>query len=143
MIIFRGLGLLGFFTVAAGMGLVSLFTNPNQPVGRVLGGLLAGALTYALGWYLNVYRGRAKAEAYAQRRRAEVAQAAQLGVDAAGGTVTGHGSAQLAGSLDEAYQAELAHARKALSRAHSVFFVPLQWLGIGAGAAIVISGFFL
>ena len=144
MIIFRGWGLLGvgipaLTTLAIGGLPMSIYgeKNPIAISFAALGALVGGALGFLCGRWLNVIRPRAKVAEWQEQRRAEL----RARVDA--GQFQMAPGVQVPASREEGYaQAEQLIAAESpeilshLKNIHTLFYIPMQWFAIGAGAAI-------
>ena len=144
MIIFRGWGLLGaafpaLTAFALGALPASMYGSKSAITNIVaaLGALVGGALGFLCGRWLNVIRPRAKVAEWQEQRRAEL----RARVDA--GQFQMAPGVQVPASREEGYaQAEQLIAAESpeilshLKNIHTLFYIPMQWFAIGAGAAI-------
>ena len=144
MIIFRGWGLLGaafpaLTAFALGALPASMYGSKSAITNIVvaLGALVGGALGFLCGRWLNVIRPRIKVAEWQEQRRAEL----RARVDA--GQFQMAPGVQVPASREEGYaqveQLIAAESPEILSRIkniHTLFYIPMQWFAIGAGAAI-------
>ena len=144
MIIFRGWGLLGaafpaLTAFALGALPASMYGSKSAITNIVaaLGALVGGALGFLCGRWLNVIRPRAKVAEWQEQRRAEL----RARVDA--GQFQMAPGVQVPASREEGYAqveqliaAESPEILSHLKNIHTLFYIPMQWFAIGAGAAI-------
>lgn len=149
VIIWRGFGFLAFLIVAlAAVGAVGIGTavsgaDSPPPYFPGLGLILGGAGTFALGWWLNVVRPQQKAAQWTQERGAQLQQLVASGRFQA---VPGMAPASHAEAEAQAHQMlaqESAVVAKRLRNVHTLFWIPMQWIGVVAaviGVVVAISG---
>ena len=145
MIIWRGFGflavILGALGALLGTGLGSLAGDSGNVTLIGVGLALGGVATFALGWWLNVMNPAKKTQTWIAQRNAELQQAVDAGrFQPSPGIVPS--SLQEAQAQKEALLAqESAHVTKRLRNIHTLFWIPMQWIGvvilvIGIGVAI-------
>lgn len=148
MIVWRGWGIASLFTIAAGYsiaaGLMWLFTDrPSVPWLLGLGGVLAGGLTWLLGNFLNVLRVRSQVDAYAKNLRGTLHSRAEQGVFQAGpGVPVPANAAEAATQIEYVVSQHTDDLSQRLKNQHTMFFIPVQYLGILVGAASVVAAVF-
>lgn len=136
MIIWRGFGflavILGALGFLAGTGLSSLVSSDGELNGAMvgLGLLLAGAATFALGWYLNVINPAKKAQTWVEQRRAELNHAVASGRFQASPGVVPASLAEAQLQADMMLDQESTAVTRRLSNIHTLFWIPMQWWGL-------------
>lgn len=148
MIIWRGWGILAFLFVAAAIG-GGLAISSAVGLGEslLLSGILligAGVGTWFLGNFLNVKKADEKVEAYIQQRGAEIHTMGRAGAftDQQGNRLPPEQAYQAAEAM---IAGERQKAASAFRNRHSLFWIPMQYLGIAmavGGVAMLISALF-
>lgn len=149
MIIWRGWGILAILIGGAAAGLGTAMSVGNREVTPIFVGLMlvaGGVGTWFLGNHLNLRRPMAEFHGWYGRRRDEVAAQVR------GGAYNNVQDPQRPGELADPWavgeyvlQQESAKVRGALTNRHSLFFVPLQYLGFvmgGIGIVVMVVGLF-
>lgn len=149
MIIWRGWGILAILIggICAGVGTMMSIGNPSLTpifVGLMLIG--GGVGTWFLGDWLNQKRPVAEFDGWFAHRREEVAALVR------GGAYSNVPDPQRPGQLADPWavgeyvlKQESAKVRAALTNRHSLFFIPMQYLGFvmgGIGVVVMIAGAF-
>lgn len=148
MIIFRGWGLLGLAippltALALGALPMSLYGTKSAIANSVvaLGALIGGALGFLFGRWLNVIRPRTKLTEWQEQRRAELRARVDAGqFQMAPGLQVPSSREEGYAQVDQLITNESPDVRRQLSNIHTVFFIPMQWASIGAGA-VMFCGF--
>ncbi|MDO4792220.1 MAG: hypothetical protein Q3999_07035 [Buchananella hordeovulneris] len=149
MIIWRGWGIASFVSVVAGygitLGILRLFTDqPSLPVFLGLGGVLGGGLTWLLGHFLNVLRVRSQVAAYASNLREALHARAEQGVFQAGpGVPVPTNAAEAAAQIEYVVSQHTDALSHRLTNQHTLFFVPVQYVGILVGVVSVVAAVFM
>ena len=133
MIIWRGLGVLGFVYAVLGFGIgMGIGTSQlnSTGTGLILGGigmLIGSGFAFWHGWYLNRISPSRKADAWAEQERVKLAQAAEQGQ-----LVVGNVQPRTAYEADQMIEHVIAQGRAQFKRLgfHSVFWIPMQWFAI-------------
>lgn len=149
MIIWRGWGILAILIGGACAGLGAAMGVANPALRPIFIGLMlvaGGVGTWFLGNHLNLRRPMAEFDGWYGRRRDEVAAQVR------GGAYNNVQDPQRPGQLADPWAVgeyvlnqESAKVRAALTNRHSLFFVPLQYLGFvmgGIGIVVMIAGAF-
>ena len=144
MIIFRGWGLLG-----AGIPVLTAFAIGALPMSLygdksaianifvALGALVGGALGFLCGRWLNVIRPRAKVAEWQEQRRAELRARVDAGqFQMAPGVQAPASREEGYAQVEQLIAAESPEILSQLKNIHTLFYIPMQWFAIGAGAAI-------
>ena len=150
MILWRGWGILGFLLILAIAGLfvaIGTAAAPNTPStvwfggGLILGGIAGGAL----GWYMNIARPSQKADEWSAQREAQLAEAVRSGqFQLAPGVPMPTSLEQAQQQADQLLASEEKHVRQRLRGRHTVWFIPMEWLGAVAaviGIVLIVVGF--
>lgn len=143
MIIWRGWGILAFLIGGASAGLGAAMASFNPTLTPVFVGLMligGGVGTWFLGLQLNQKRPVAEFDGWFARRREEIAAQVR------GGAYDNVPDPQRPGQLANAWavgeyvlQQESDRVRSALTNRHTLFFVPMQYLGfVMGGIGIVV-----
>ncbi|WP_420114169.1 hypothetical protein [Pseudactinotalea sp.] len=136
MIIWRGFGflavLIGAVGALIGFGLSSAVAAEGEINGLMLGlGLLLGAAgIFALGWWLNVINPAKKAETWTEQRRAELNFAIANGQFQAVPGVAPSSQEQAQAQADAMLAQESVTVGKRLRNIHTLFWIPMQWIGV-------------
>lgn len=148
MIIWRGFGALAVLFIGAGAGIGAAIGSslgdrwvmPMVGVGLILGGVG----TALFGQWLNVTRPAGRVRVWSAERSAQLHDIADAGTFHLG---PGYAAPQ---SMEEAHHqadllvaAEEQEARARSRNQHTLFFIPIQWVGWGAaisGVMVLISG---
>ena len=152
MIIWRGWGILALVLTLAGLAIGAAIRPVAGAWAFGLGLLLGGIGTIAVGYWLNQTRPTQKAEAFRAEREPELARVVEAGQyrpqtvgRTEGGRYVPPQELPLPRSLEEAKQlaarqldAEVAHVKGQLTNAHSLFFVPLQFVGMALAVVGVV-----
>ncbi len=138
MIIFGGWGILAFVPFLLGVWMGSLM--PGEGAADIGWGLiLGGLLTFAAGWFFNIYYPKHKVELFYTMRRDELTAAIKDRTFQPSPGVGMTDDVELAKrQMETMLENERAEAWKALRNNHTLFFIPVQWLGVAA----VVLGFF-
>lgn len=149
MIIWRGWGILAILIGGLAAGLGSAISVVNPALSPIFIGLMligGGVGTWFLGDYLNQKRPVAEFDGWYARRREEVAAQVR------GGAYNNVPDPQRPGQLADPWavgeyvlKQESTKVRAALTNRHSLFFVPLQYLGFvmgGIGIVVMVVGLF-
>ena len=144
MIIFRGWGLLG-----AGIPVLTAFVIGALPMSLygdksaianifvALGALVGGALGFLCGRWLNVIRPRVKVAEWQEQRRAELRARVDAGqFQMAPGVQAPASREEGYAQVEQLIAAESPEILSQLKNIHTLFYIPMQWFAIGAGAAI-------
>lgn len=148
MIVWRGWGIASVFTLLAGYsiaaGILWLFTDrPSAAWLLGLGGVVGGALTWLLGYFLNVLRVRSQVDAYAKNLRGTLHSRAEQGVFQAGpGVPVPSSAAEAATQIEYVVSQHTDDLAQRLKNQHTLFFIPVQYLGILAGVISVVAALF-
>lgn len=148
MIVWRGWGIASVFTLLAGYsiaaGILWLFTDrPSAAWLLGLGGVVGGALTWLLGYFLNVLRVRSQVDAYAKNLRGILHSRAEQGVFQAGpGVPVPSSAAEAATQIEYVVSQHTDDLAQRLKNQHTLFFIPVQYLGILAGVISVVAALF-
>lgn len=150
MILWRGWGIVGLLIILAFAGLsagIGSAAAPDSPSLVWAGGglVLGGAVASAVGWYMNIVRPAQKAEEWQAERAARLQHLVQSGqFQLAPGYAQPTSLAQAQQQADQLLAAESAQVRKNLRGRHTVWFIPMEWLGVvgaAVGVALVVIGF--
>ena len=144
MIIYRGWGLLGagipvLTAFAIGALPMSLYGNKSAiaNIFVALGALVGGALGFLCGRWLNVIRPRAKVAQWQEQRRAELRARVDAGqFQMAPGVQAPASREEGYAQVEQLIAAESPEILSQLKNIHTLFYIPMQWCAIGAGAAI-------
>lgn len=149
MIIWRGWGVLGILPfLCFGLG-VAIWTGPlgNQSAPWPLSGpliVLGGLVTYLLGQRLNRTGVSAKAEKMLELRRAELDELVYSDrFQLAPGHPVPSSVAEAESQAEQLYRAEAEQLSAALTNRHTLFFIPVQYIGaiaVAGGAALSVIG---
>lgn len=145
MIVWRGWGIVSIFTLLAGYsiaaGILWLFTDRPSPAWLLgLGGVVGGALTWLLGYFLNVVRVRSQVDAYAKNLRGTLHSRAEQGVFQVGpGVPVPSNAAEAATQIEYVVSQHTDDLAQRLKNQHTLFFIPVQYLGIMAGVISVVA----
>lgn len=146
MIIWRGFGILGVFIIGGSLALfMALLGNHGGQMDNIAGGLglLTGGLGCgALGWWLNLQRPEAKAQEHLTALRSELWQRVHAGTfQLKPGAAAPTSEQESQSQIEQLIASQAPSVRKALRNNHSLFFIPLQWVGllaaIGGTVAVV------
>lgn len=148
MIIWRGLGFLAFVIAVvgaiAGVGVGTAVTGDDPPgVYPGLGLLLAGAGTFALGWWLNVTRPAEKAKQWVEQRGAQLQQLVATGQFQAVPGMAPASPEQAHHQAQQMLAQESEVVTKRLRNVHTLFWIPMQWVGVAVvviGLIVIING---
>lgn len=149
MILWRGWGILGFLIILAVGGISASIGSSVAPETSSLvwlggGFVLGGAGAAALGWYMNIARPGRKAEEWKAQRGSELQQLVQTGQFQLGPGIAQPASlAQAQQQSDQLLAGEVEHVRKNLRGRHTVWFIPMEWLGVVGvvvGVILVVVG---
>lgn len=150
MILWRGWGILGLLIILAFGGLAagigsSVASSTNTTVWLGGGFVLGGAVAAFVGWYMNIARPAQKAEEWQAERSAQLQHLVQSGqFQLAPGIAQPTSLAQAQQQADQLLASESEQVRRNLRGRHTVWFIPMEWLGVvGAviGVILVIVGF--
>lgn len=149
MIIWRGWGILALPIGGACVGLGTVMSLVNPSLTPIFVGLMligGGVGTWFLGDWLNVKRPVTEFDGWFANRRHEVAALVR------GGAYSNVPDPQRPGQFADPWSVgeyvlrqESAKVRAALTNRHSMFFVPLQYLGFvlgGIGIVVMVAGAF-
>ena len=144
MIIFRGWGLLGaafpaLTAFALGALPASMYGSKSAITNIVaaLGALVGGALGFLCGRWLNVIRPRAKVAEWQEQRRAELRARVDAGqFQMAPGLQAPSSREEGYAQVEQLIAAESPEILSQLKNIHTLFYIPMQWFAIGAGAVI-------
>jgi len=145
MIIWRGLGFLAVILALAGALLgtwLGSLAGPSSTVTLIGVGLsIGGIATFALGWWLNVMDPAKKTQTWTVQRGAELQQAVAAGRFQASPGVVPSSHAEADAQAQALLAHESAHVTKRLRNIHTLFWIPMQWIGvvivvIGIGVAV-------
>lgn len=140
VIIWRGLGFLAIILAALGAllgtGLGSLAGDSGNQALIGVGLAIGGVATFALGWWLNVMNPAKKTQTWIAQRDAELQHAVDSGRFQASPGVVPASLEQAQAQKTALLEHESAHVTKRLRNIHTLFWVPMQWVGVG----IVILG---
>lgn len=149
MIIWRGWGILAILIGGAAAGLGAAMSVGNRALTPILVGLMliaGGVGTWFLGNYLNQKKPIAEFDSWYARRRDEVAAQVRGGAYHNVADPQRPGQAAHPWAVGEyVLQQESAKVRAALTNRHSLFFIPLQYLGFVMGAigiVVMVAGLF-
>lgn len=139
MIIWRGWGAIPIVIAALCVGLGGLMSSFNKGLFGVFAGLAligGGVGTWYLGQWFNRIKPVEQYDQWFARRRDEVAQMVR------GGAYANVPDPQRPGQLADPWavgeyvlQQEGAKVKSALTDRHSLFFIPMQYIGFAMGAA--------
>ncbi|MFT4218591.1 MAG: hypothetical protein QM619_15590 [Micropruina sp.] len=149
MIIWRGWGILAILIAGACIGLGTTISMVNPALTPVFIGIAligGGVGTWFLGDWLNTKRPVAEFDGWFGRRREEIAAQVR------GGAYNNVPDPQRPGQFADPWAVgehvlnqESAKVRSALTNRHTLFFVPMQYLGFlmgGMGIVVMIVGIF-
>lgn len=149
MIIWRGFGFLAVLIVAVGaligFGMSSLVAPEGEVNGPLFGlGLLIGAAgTFAAGWWLNVINPEKKTQKWVEQRRAELQFAVANGQFQASPGIAPSSQAEAQGQAEAMLAHESAVVGKRLRNVHTLFWIPMQWIGVVVALVAVVVTFLL
>ena len=146
MIIWRGWGILAFFLFGAAMGGGFAIAQSMGSSSTLIPGLLmmvAGVGTWFLGQYMNVTQPLTKVEPHMAARTQELHALGRAGHfrDQAGNHLPPEHAYQM---VEAMLHKEREEVTAALKNRHTLFFVPMQYLGFimgGIGVFMVIRSF--
>ena len=137
MIIWRGWGVLAFLVTGlcvVGLGELGESMDPDGPLARAflaLGFLAAGAANWFLGRYLNMIRPQQQGERYQNLLRAQLWQRVNNGVfQMAPGAPAPTSQAEATQQIEQLVAQGTEGQVRAHSNVHTLFFIPIQWLGL-------------
>lgn len=140
VIIWRGFGflavILALLGALLGTGLGSLAGDSGNVTLIGVGIAIGGVATFALGWWLNVMNPAKKTQQWIAQRDAELQQAVDQGRFQASPGVVPASLEQAQAQKTALLQTESAHVTKRLRNIHTLFWIPMQWIGV----VIVILG---
>lgn len=100
---------------------------------------VAGLICFALGWRLNVVGAEAKARAHADEVRTRLVASMSEGTLQVSPGVAPSSQAEAEAFVAQTVAQQYAEARSALRNRHSVFFIPVQYIGaLGLAGAVVV-----
>ena len=100
---------------------------------------VAGLICFAIGWRLNVVSAEAKARAHADEVRARLVASMNEGTLQVSPGVAPSSQDEAEAFVERTAAEQYAEARSALRNRHSVFFVPVQYIGaLGLAGAVVV-----
>lgn len=116
----------------AGLAIGSVFPVGSEAQAG-FGFLIGGLLTFALRWYLNVLRPKGRVESYITSWRSELESAMASRTFQPSPGVAMPADPEFARSqMQQILGSEEALASKGLRNRSSLFFIPIQWLGVVA-----------
>ncbi|QPL05603.1 MULTISPECIES: transcriptional accessory protein [Actinomyces] len=135
MIIWRGFGILGVVIIVGFVALfMALLGNHSGPMDNIAGGLgllTGGAACGALGWWLNLQRPEAKTQEHLTAMRAELWQRVHAGTfQVQPGAAAPTSELEARSQVEQVVASQEQGVRKTLRNNHSLFFIPLQWVGL-------------
>lgn len=152
ILVYRGWGGLGF-----GLPLLGAILGLGSAAGMKLegqlfmtfagiGALLGGAAAFLLGTYLNKNVPQRKAAQYEVERRAELQGLVDEGqFQVSPGAAVPKSREEGYGQAELLLAKEVEEVRKTLTNRHTLYGIPMQWIGIVGGAigvGIIIAGLF-
>ena len=100
---------------------------------------VAGLICFALGWRLNIVSAEARARAHADEVRTRLVASMSEGTLQVSPGVAPSSQAEAEAFIEQTVTQQHAEARSALRNRHSVFFIPIQYIGaLGLAGAIAV-----
>ncbi len=135
MIIWRGFGFVAVVLVAlAALAVTGINSAAGSPLpGYVAAGLgisIGGILTAAFGWWFNMENPKRKASEWAQQRRAELEHAVQTGTFQIRPGIPASSREEAETVSEQMLASESASVAKRLKNIHTLFFIPVQFIGV-------------
>lgn len=148
MIIWRGWGILGLLVTVAGVfGLLATVTallgdgEKTSMLGGGMGLLVAGVANFFLGRWLNLIRPARKVEEFRDQLRAELWERVANDVfQMSPGAPAPSSEQEAAQQIEQMVASQSRDLERAGRNIHSLFFIPLQWIGVveGVGGLVAI-----
>lgn len=128
--IWRGFGFLAFLLPLI-FGAIGGAVVKDSAVGFGIGMFLGAAVASGLGFWLNGARAKQKADEFVQAQRMRNEQMIQQGVFALPGFPPPRSYEEARYLSEQSLAAEHGRISKQLRGRHSLFWIPMQWAGLG------------
>ena len=141
MVVWRGFGILAFFLIAGG---AALGGSTYQMAGSGIGIVVGGLASYFLGQYLNIQRPEQQINQAIEQRAHQLHAAAENGTFYLGpGNPMPTSRAEAHAQADQLLEQERARIADAGRNTHTLFWIPMQYIGLIAavgGLIMAVAG---